>query len=147
MPHMSPKEQLEMLMNELMPFAEQCLNEWGEFYPFGGMLYMDGELAHVGAKIEGDDQPPSKELIDVLVDGHQKLVELGEIKASAAIFRVDVNDPQTGEKTEAVQCNLDHLDGISAEVFHPYQLVNGIAVWDSIFAQEGKYQIFSRERN
>jgi hypothetical protein len=34
----------------------------------GAIMFSDGEIRHVGAKIEGDDHPPSQSLIDLLTE-------------------------------------------------------------------------------
>jgi hypothetical protein len=34
----------------------------------GAIMFSDGEIRHVGAKIEGDDHPPSQLLIDLLTE-------------------------------------------------------------------------------
>jgi hypothetical protein len=39
-----------------------------EFYPIGLIMLSGGEIRHVGAKIEGDNHPPSQSLVDLLVD-------------------------------------------------------------------------------
>jgi len=38
-----------------------------EFYPIGLIMLSGGEIRHVGAKIEGDNHPPSQSLVDLLI--------------------------------------------------------------------------------
>jgi hypothetical protein len=48
---------LNELLNALLSMAEMLLTKQGEFLPIGAIMFSDGELRHVGAKIEGDDYP------------------------------------------------------------------------------------------
>lgn len=61
----TPKEQVEELMNEGIAFAERMLREHGEFFPFGVVRKSGGSIQHVGAS-DGRERPPSRELIDLL---------------------------------------------------------------------------------
>jgi len=40
--------------------------KYGEFYPYGGYMELDGEITHVGAKDESTDHPRSADMIEVL---------------------------------------------------------------------------------
>jgi hypothetical protein len=46
---MTAKQEVEKLMNELVPFAKRMLSGCGEFYPFGDYVKRDGGIVHVGA--------------------------------------------------------------------------------------------------
>jgi hypothetical protein len=54
------------LLNTLLSMAQMLLTKQGEFCPIGAIMLSDGEVRHVGAKIEGDDHPPSQSLIELL---------------------------------------------------------------------------------
>ena len=62
---MTPKEECEELMNAVFPFAQQMLTKYREFYPFGGTMSIDGEIAH-SASFSGEEHPASQSLIDLL---------------------------------------------------------------------------------
>ena len=53
-PHCVAHSDLNELMNALLPMAEMLLTKQGQFYPIGAITLSDGEIRHVGAKIEGD---------------------------------------------------------------------------------------------
>jgi len=73
---------LEELLNTLVPFAQQMLSEHGEFYPFGASIDAPGELACVAGDT-GEEQPDSKEVIDLLVRGFREEAKRGRIRAAA----------------------------------------------------------------
>jgi len=39
---MTPKAECEVLMKEVLAFAERMLRDHGEFHPFGGIIQRDG---------------------------------------------------------------------------------------------------------
>ena len=55
-------EDLNRLLNELLPFAKQMLDKHDEFYPFGGYVDAGGGIGHIGAWT-GSEHPPSQEVL------------------------------------------------------------------------------------
>src|SRR5215471_11575087 len=119
-PPMTPKEQVEVLMNEGISFAERMLREHGEFFPFGVVRKADGSVQHVGAW-DGRDKPPSKDVSDVLNQGFRKGAESGDYEATAIFMDVLTTPPGGSSKTDAVQVGLEHRSGYCVDVFFPYQ--------------------------
>lgn len=138
----TPKQEAEELMNACVPLAKRMLNEHGEFYPYGGCMSQNGDIIHVGAKIEGTNKPNSEPLIDLLRNDFHKSAVQGRCKATAVIFDVRIPLPGSGEKTDAIQVCLDHQDGYSVEVFFPYQIEDSHVTYSGVFAQPGKSLIF-----
>ena len=66
---------LNKLLSALLSMAEMLLTKQGEFYPIGSIMLSDGEIRHVGAKIEGDDHPPSQSLIDLLTETSKRKLQ------------------------------------------------------------------------
>jgi hypothetical protein len=91
---MSPKEEAQQLVDASLPFAEQLLTKYGEFFPFGRVIESDGTIAH-HAGYPGGEQPPSSEVIEILQRSWRQMASNGSIRASArltifALFRPDV---------------------------------------------------------
>ncbi len=49
---MTPKQESESLMDEMLPFAKHLLGSYGEFPPFGGLIKMDEQMILLGAGAE-----------------------------------------------------------------------------------------------
>ena len=144
---MNGKTDCEQLMNAVLPLAERMLSQFGEFYPYGGYMKPNGEIAHVGAGDEEIDRPRSKDLLYVLQDSFSEMAGKGACKATAIVFDVRVAPPGTEEPSDAVQVCLEHADGYSAEVFLPYRINRGGQVsFGAMFAQEGKHEIFGKSQ-
>lgn len=140
----TPKEESEDLMNDLLPLAKRMLSEEGEFYPYAGLLRPNGDIVHIGAKIEGTDLPDSRSVIEVLTQKLKESIQSGDAKATAIVFDVRIVPPGKGEKTDAIQVSVDHAEGFSAEVFFPYSIEEerGV-VFERTFAQKGGGTMFS----
>ena len=139
---MNAKQESEKLMNAMLPLAEKMLRQHGEFYPYGGCMKPDGAIVDVGADDPDTERPKSKDLIYVLRSSLREMAAANQCKAVAIVFDVTVNLPKSNRKSDAIQISVDHADGYSAEVFFPYHIVNNEIVYDEVFAQEGKHDIF-----
>ena len=139
-----PKEELDELMSDILPFAKKMLSEHGEFFPYGGAITSRGEIIHIGTS-DGEEHPPSQKLVDVLIESFQAQAKAGAYRATAIVFDVRVKPPSSEQKTDAVQINLDHVDGLSVECFLPYQIKGkGEVVYGEMFAQKGHPKIFGQ---
>lgn len=112
--------ELNALLDTLLPFAQTMLKEHGEFYPFGAVMSSSGEIRHVGARIEGDDHPPSQPLIELLTENIKKQAAKGELRAAGICYDVLTVPPGEKQKRDAVCCGLEHYLGETVDVFIPY---------------------------
>ena len=139
-----PKSDCEKLMNAALPFAEQMLKRYGEFFPFGSAMRPNGEIVSVGGKAE-QERPPSAQVIKLLRDGFAAAAKKGEYKATAIVYDVRVVIPDTGAKSDAVAVALDHRDNYSVVVMFPYTVKDGRVSLGNAFAQKGEDQVFQRK--
>ena len=127
---------------EARSWMSSRLAEYGEFYPYGGAITSKGEIIHVGAH-DGDEHPPSQKLIDLLTESFQAQAKSGAYRATAIVFDVRVKQPSSEQKTDAIQINLDHTDGMSVECFVPYQIMGkNKVIYGEMFALKGSAKIF-----
>ena len=95
-------------MNELLglciPFAQEQIEEQGEFHPFGALLSADGRAQFAGASTDRE-LPDAPELIVRLNTAFRAKADAGEIRASAVVadVRVDGGD--------AIRLDVEHRDG------------------------------------
>jgi hypothetical protein len=86
----SPRDDMDEVLNSLMPFAQQMLDQSGEFFPFAASMTANGDVAAVGADV-GGGRPNPREVAELLYSGLAVQAISGEIKASG----VCVNDGDT----------------------------------------------------
>ena len=136
-----PQEEIEELLNYLMPFAEERLSRDGEFYPYAAMVSADGEVQSVTAAT-GEDP----EVADLLVALHAELraqAADGSIRASGIAADVTLTDPDSGETTDAVQLELDHANGDPVDVYVPYETApDGVKFGEPVSAA-GREPVFA----
>jgi len=135
------KDEAQQLMDSVLPFAEQMLNKHGEFVPYGGAMKSNGEIISV-AGTDGEEQPKSTDIIQILQDGFRNEAENGNYKATAIVYDVRVRSPERGDPSDAIAIALDHKSGYSVVVLLPYKLENGQLEYGQISAQAGENSVF-----
>jgi hypothetical protein len=137
-----PTDEIQELLNVLLPRAEQMLREHGEFYPYAVTLDTDGDIAPVAPEVE----EPHPDVAQVLVTLHEGLREQaaeGAIRASGIAADVTLTDPDTGETTDAVQVELDHADADPVDIYVPYSSVDDGVKFGELVAAQGREPVFS----
>jgi hypothetical protein len=137
----TPKEDATQLMNMMLPLAEQMLREYGEFYPYGGVMLADGSMQSFAAA-DGNEYPRSTDLIGMLEDTFREHAHEGRYRATGIVYDVRTVPPGTIEKTDAIALRLDHESGYSVVVFIPYRLSDGQIAKGTTFAVKGEGSIF-----
>ena len=113
-----PKEEIQQLLNYLLPFAEQMLSSHGEFYPHAATMDVAGDVQAVSAA--GDERPEVGELLLALHAELREQAAQGAIRASGIAADVTLTDPDSGEEMDAVQLELDHAETDAVDVYVPY---------------------------
>ena len=137
-----PTDEIQEILNFLLPYAEQMLNQHGEFYPYAAALDSDGELKAVGTGFD-DDSPDVGEILLALHDGLRERAVEGAIRASGIAADVTLTDPDSGETTDAVQVELDHADADAVDIFVPYETEGEAIKFGELVAAEGREPVFT----
>ena len=58
-------EDLDVLLNAVIPLAQQMLEKYGEFYPLGASMDAQGKAGLVGV-MPKSEYPQAQEIIDLL---------------------------------------------------------------------------------
>lgn len=134
------KEESQELMDAALPLAEKLLAEHGEFFPYGGAMTPDGQIVSVAA-YDGDENPPSSEVIDMLHKAFQTAAKNKDYKATALVYDVRIQ-LASGEPSDALAVELDHESGYSVVVLLPYAINDGQIQYGEISAQAGDGNVF-----
>lgn len=138
---MTPKEQCEILLDKLLPFAEQQMKKYREFYPFAAVLLEDDSV-ELTASYDGNEHPEPKAVLEDLKQIHKKLAAEGKIKASGIVWNAGVNSAD-GKPTDAIIVSLEHRDNYSVIVGEPYKIgLFKTVSFGNLFAMEGKQDVF-----
>jgi len=135
-----PKAECETLMNAVLPFAEQMLVSYGEFFSFGGAMRPNGEMVSIGS-YDGQEHPKSADVIALMKKCLIAAARKGEYKATAIVHDARLTLP-SGEASDAITVSLNHRDNYSIVVFFPYKIESGTLTFRDAIAQKGEADIF-----
>jgi hypothetical protein len=141
---MTAKEECEVLMNALMPFAEQMLAKNHGFLPFGASMSSAGKVVTaMGAPT--NEHADANELISTLERGFRDSAKKGQLKATGLAVDIKIVPPGKTAKRDAVEIRLDHRDGYSVRVIFPYSFSDqGELKVEAPFAAGGTGGVFKR---
>jgi hypothetical protein len=138
-----PTDEIQEILNFLLPYAEQMLSQHGEFYPYAAALDADGDLNAVATDVDDDDSPDVSEVLLALHQGLRERAAEGAIRASGIAADVTLTDPDSGETTDAVQVELDHADADAVDIFVPYETEAEGIKFGELVAAEGREPVFA----
>jgi hypothetical protein len=135
------QEDLDKLLNALLPFAQQMLGQHGEFFPFGATMRPDGEM-RMAAADAGEARPAPEEVLAAVENSLRADATAGTITAAGTAANVTVD---LGEgPSDAIVVDLDHADGESVRVFLPYsEGESGGYVYGELVGGQGDRRFFS----
>ena len=137
----TPKEQCEVLLDKLLPFAEDQMKKHREFYPFAAVMLMDDSVELTGS-YDGNEHPESKDVLADLIQIHKQLAAEGKIKASGIVWNAGIASAD-GKPTDAIIVSLEHKNDYSVIVGEPYKIGFFKKItFGNLFAMEGKHDIF-----
>ena len=138
---MTPKEQCEVLLDTLLPFAENQMKKYREFFPFAAVMLTDGSIQLTGS-YDGNEHPESKDVLEALQKIHKRLAAEDKIKVSGIAWNASMVS-EDGKPYDAIIVSLEHKDDYSVIVGEPYKI--GLfkkVTFGNLFAMEGKHDIF-----
>jgi hypothetical protein len=106
------QDDIQNLIDAVLPLAQQQLNRRGGFFPFGATVDVQGEVTIIAEYPAPSEQPDSKDLLQSLYGGLQE--QASELRA--AVF---VSDVATAEG-DAIRAEVEHREGPALVVLAPY---------------------------
>ncbi len=107
---------LDALLQQVLPFAEQMLGEYGEFFPYGAVVSRDLDLEMVAADPGEGEQPDAEAVLRLLYE--QLAARADGLDATAVVSDVRLRDPAG----DAVRIELEHREGVAIAVLFRYEL-------------------------
>ena len=137
-----PTEEIQELLNFLLPQAERMLGEQGEFYPYAAAVESDGSIEPVAPAVDNGNPDVGDILLALHNDLREQAAE-GSIRASGIAADVTLTDPDSGETTDAVQLELDHADADAVDIYVPYTSSSEGVQFGELVAAEGREPVFA----
>jgi hypothetical protein len=140
-------EERENILNACVGFAQQMLEEHGEFYPFGVSLREDGmtmdEVYDEGDDVSEEDTPDVPEVVQRLVTAHRESAETGQLIACGTTLDVMVTDPE-GNDRDAICVDVEHRGGEPIRCLLPYDIdEDGDVTYGDLVALRLEPEIFA----
>jgi hypothetical protein len=111
------QDDLDGLLNVVLPFAQKMLEEHGEFYPFAAAITTDGQLELVaGDPDPGIEHPAARDIVVTCFDA--LVSRRDQIRAAAVVTNVRLHD--TGG--DAIAIHTEHVEGQVISARLPYSL-------------------------
>jgi hypothetical protein len=136
-----PQEEIQLILNHLLPLAERMLSTHGEFYPYAATMDESGEVQAVSPA--AGEEPDVGELLLALHTELREQASQGAIRASGIAADVTLTDPDSGETKDAVQLELDHAETDAVDVYVPYTAGSDGVEFGELVAAAGQAPIFS----
>lgn len=139
-----PQAEAEELVNAVLPHVEGMLAAHGEFFPFGGALTMNGELAELSVG-EEHRHSPVDHILEELKSRLRGGAGSNTYRATALVFPIDAQLPDSGDETQAVAIELDHQSNFSVVLIVPYVISESGVEFGEAVAQQGAHAIFGAQ--
>lgn len=107
------QDDLDGLLNVALPFAQQMLDQHGEFFPFAASVDNSGEVALEAGDPGQGERPASADVLATLVEGLQARQD--DLRAVALCADVRLTD------SDGVRVEVEHREGVAIAVVLPYK--------------------------
>lgn len=135
-------EDLNQLLNALMTYAQQLLNQQGQFLPFAAAIRAGGEVELIGGQAGGDDTS-AQEIRAALLEGLRQGARDGKYRATGLCSDMRVQRGGAGPATDAIGVVLEHSDGTALSVYLPYERQSpGRVQYGDLYSAAAEIRIF-----
>lgn len=130
-------EDAKKLINYSVDFANKMLTENQEFFPFAVTINFDGELVMTGY-FDGDEHPPSQDLINKLQLILDRQLENKERRVYALTYDVRVKKDESSEKTDAIAIKIKRANTKEFTIYYyaykltPQKTVEHLYSWGEL---------------
>jgi hypothetical protein len=136
------RDDLNRLLNALIPYAQQMLNQQAQFLPFAGAIGATGEVEVIGG-YPGDHVSTSKDVRDLLLEGLQQGARDGKYRATGLCCDMRMRRVEGEEPTEAISILLEHADGTVIMIYLPYvRQPNGHVEYGEMYGAAAEARVF-----
>jgi hypothetical protein len=129
---------IQSILDEIFPFVENLLKEYGEFYPVSAVINNKQEVEHI--LLEEDEENNFPKSNSVIVELKKELRwRKDEFLAIAIFYDVKLKEKQT----DAVAVFVENKNEKEAYIFYyPYELIDNDLIFGESWKVIEKMQIF-----
>lgn len=135
----SPRDEMNDLLNGAVEVASELLEANGEFDPFALALLGDGKVLHLEAENAADDVDAEALVASLRNTLRERLPEL---RATAVVADVTVEDEDEEAMTAAISIQMEHVNGDPVTCFLPYELNGDSLELADLVGEPGERHVF-----
>lgn len=139
----SPRDEMNDLLNDAVEVAAELLESNGEFDPFALAMLGDGKVLHLEAE-NGEEEPlDAEQLVESLRNTLRE--RLPELRATAIVADVTVEDEDEEAMTAAISIQMEHVNGDPVTCFLPYEINGENVELADLVGEPGERHVFPAE--
>lgn len=129
---------IQNILDEMLPFVETLLKEYGEFYPVSAVVNTKQKVEHI--ILEEDEENDNPKSNSVIAELKKELRwRKNEFLAVAIFYDVKIKE----EQTDAIAVFVEHKKEMEAYTFYyPYELIDNDLIFGKSWKTIEKMQIF-----
>jgi hypothetical protein len=120
---MTPRDELNALLDAAMRQALRQVQEQGKHAPFALAVTTDGEQVSIDA--DGQSLPDPQARHAWITAQLAEAIATGRYRAIAVTRNISLTHNNSGKQTEAVEVTLDHRDDQAVTCYLPYEFRRG----------------------
>lgn len=140
---MSPKDELNSLLNDAIGMAIRLVEKHGSHILFCMVITTAGE--HINIAADDTALPGADALLAGMRQHIADAVRERRYRAVALARNVEYRSARNGSRTDAIQVTLDHEQASPVTCYLPYQLAQGRVVPGELFAVAPEERFFSHD--
>jgi hypothetical protein len=139
----SSRQDFNLLLEPCLSLAKRLLSKFGEFLPFGHAMRANGEIESFA--FDAGPDKTGRERVDYGLIAFREVAKTRGLRATALCFDVRVVPPGESDKSDAIEIQMEHIDGAALSVFLPYQRdSSGMFIYGTLFAAKAESMVFAR---
>lgn len=129
---------IQNILDQMLPFVETLLKEYGEFYPVSAVVNTKQKVEHI--ILEEDEENDNPKSNSVIAELKKELRwRKNEFLAVAIFYDVKIKE----EQTDAIAVFVEHKKEMQAYTFYyPYELIDNDLIFGKSWKTIEKTEIF-----
>ena len=129
---------IQNILDEIFPFVENLLKEYGEFYPLSAAVNIEQKVEHI--ILEEDEENDNPQSNSVIAELKKELRwRKDDFLAIAIFYDVKLKEKQT----DAIAVFVEHkIEMVAYTFYYPYELIDNNLIFGKSWKVIEKMQIF-----
>jgi len=141
--NMTPREELDSLLDAAMRKALRLVQEQRTHLPFAMVIGTNGEQAEITGDDSGLDDPRARHAW--ITQQVAAAIAAGRYRAVAVARNIELTHNKTGKRADAIEVTLDHIGDQAVTCYMPYDLGRGRLSTGELVATAPAASFFARK--